>query len=139
MTMFDAASSMESAAIRADQALDLLQLITDDMEESNPITEAGSITFADRFAVYRNALAILRRELESISADLNTGANQCRKVCPLERKAAVQYGLAAFAAEGVDIAAVLHGFGYKTLGDVPPEQYGALLAAARKAKDSETA
>ena len=68
MNLFDAADRMESASIRLTQALDMLQIITDDMEENDPASEYGMTAFVTRRALYINCLAIFRRELEGTAA-----------------------------------------------------------------------
>lgn len=131
MDLFNIADTMEYAASRTKQALDLLQIITDDMEESDPASECGAIAFVGRRDLYINTLAILRRELETISADLSEHAGELHTEDTTEEWLSVRSELAELAAKGVDIPALLREMGHDRIGELTTDQLSALLSKAR--------
>lgn len=132
MTLFDAYIGMETTAIRIDQALDLLSIIVSDMEENDVRSEEGQLLLAHRFPRYINAIGVFRRDMENIREELGNAMQDCYSAHKKDAWIAARRDLADLGTRGVDVAAIVHGMGYRQLGEVPPELLGDVVNRARQ-------
>ena len=137
----DAASELETGEIRIGEALSLLCLILDDMDEPDGRTEEGRLILSLRCEKYLNSLFILSRDLERLKDDLHDAAAACyaagrrdRETVERVKLSAARYEIAELASgkDGVDICAILKGMGYTKLSDAAPEELDAILDRVRQ-------
>lgn len=148
-TLRDAATALETGEIRLIEAIDLLSLIFDDLEENDTRSEEGRLILAHRCKRYLNSMDILRRDLDSIREEMHESSDACYAADKKDRETVERVKLTAARIElselasgknGVDICPIFREMGYNTLRDVPPEKLEMVLdrvrQEARKARES---
>lgn len=131
---YSAVINAETVSIRLEELADAACLFLDGVETEaqdaetlgtkNPI---AALAFVHRLSLYLSTAHIFLRELGVLRAALD-------EIIENVRREDIRGQLSNFASEGVDIVAVLQGQGYNSLNDVPPEKFGELMVAVRKAK-----
>lgn len=136
MNLFEASDAMEGDALQIRQAMTLLFTILSDLEEINPLSEHGATTLALRHRTHTDLLHVLRRELDGIASALEDTAQDCLATYRKGAWIAARTELSGLVQAGVDVDAVLHTMGFKSVNEVPPELLGEVLNRAKQAQES---